>query len=71
MTSTDEGFVKKYNVVRLDGKPVGLSFVMELKDPNTHDAMLTYANTVEKQGYYKLAEDIRNFIESYKHARRS
>lgn len=58
----DEGLFAKYRVERIDGKGVGRCFVMELDDPNTWPALLTYAETVEAEGYVALATDVRNWI---------
>jgi hypothetical protein len=62
--STERGLYEKYRVKRTDGQDVGPCIVMEVKDPNTWPALLTWADTVEAAGYGPLAEDTRAMVEA-------
>ena len=62
----DRGFYDKYYVERRDGKPLkGGAVVLEFGDPNSWYALLTWANTVERRGHAKLAQDIREIVSDY------
>lgn len=57
------GLYRKYNVTRTDGKPiVGECFVLQVSDPNTHPALLTWAKTVRLAGYWELANDVEELL---------
>lgn len=64
MSDPKIGLIGKYRVERVDGKPLkgGRCIVLELGDPNTWDAMLTWADTVERKGYKALAIDVRAMV---------
>jgi hypothetical protein len=53
------GLIHKYDVQRVDGKPVGWVFVLEDKDPLTIPALRAYADAAELAGYGPLAADLR------------
>ena len=57
----DRGLYGKYLVERVDGKPLkgGMCIVLEVGDPNAHEALHIWADTVEADGYVQLAEDVR------------
>lgn len=55
----EEGFKHKYNVSRVDGKPVGWCFVLDERDPNIPPALRAYADSCEARGYAALAVDLR------------
>lgn len=57
------GLTNKYNVQRIDGRPVGKCIVLEYEDdPNTYPAILAFAESVEADGYRALADDLRKII---------
>lgn len=58
----ERGIYDKYRVERTDGRGVGRCVVLELDDPNTWDALLTWANSVEAEGYVALATDVRKWV---------
>jgi len=60
--SKEEGLKHKYNVERTDGKSLGSCIVLEIDDPNAWPALRVWADTVEADGYEKLAEDVRREI---------
>ena len=57
--SKSVGLYEKYRVDRVDGKPLGRCIVLELKDPNSWNALLEWADSVAIDGYENLAEDVR------------
>lgn len=59
MGDRNRGLIGKYHVSRVDGKPVGDCIVLPLEDPNSWDALMTWANVVEWDGYKELANDVR------------
>jgi hypothetical protein len=60
--SDDRGIYDKYEVYRTDGKGIGRCIVLELRDPNTWAALLTWADTVEAAGNAQLAADVRRWV---------
>lgn len=58
----ERGLYGKYRVERVDGKGIDRCIVLELHDPNSWDALLTWANTVEVDGYVQLAADVRKWV---------
>ena len=60
----ERGLYGKYRVERMDGQELGRCLVLELKDPNTWDAALAFANSVEDDGYGPLASDVRSWVDS-------
>jgi hypothetical protein len=58
MSNPDEGLIHKYDVNRVDGRPLGWTFVLEDKDPFTAFALLAYANVARSMTYYALADDL-------------
>lgn len=58
------GLYGKYYVERVDGKPIkgGECIVLEVGDPNTHPAILAFADSVESDGYSALADDLRSLV---------
>lgn len=68
----ERGLYGKYRVERVDGKDIGRCIVLELDDPNAWPALLTWADTVEADGYEALAADVRQWVtESQEAAYRS
>lgn len=63
MGDRNVGLIEKYRVERTDGKAVGQCFVLEVEDPNTWGALLTWADTVQADGYQALADDVRALVE--------
>lgn len=64
MENKQEGLQERYEVKRLDGKPLkgDRCIVLEVGDPNAKPAINTFAKTVEEQGYVQLAEDLRELV---------
>ena len=64
MGTRDRGLYGKYRVERVDGKPLkgGFCIVLEIGDPNSHAALLTWADTVEADGYAPLAAEVRALV---------
>lgn len=63
MSNRDIGLIDKYYVERRDGRPVqGRCIVLEFGDPNAWPALLTWADSVEADGYQQLADDVRNVV---------
>ena len=60
----NSGLTKRYNVERVDGKPVGECIVLEFRDPNARPAIAAFADAVEKDGYVNLANDLRTKLSS-------
>lgn len=60
--TTERGLYEKYRVERTDGKGVGRCIVLELDDRNSWPALLTWAETVEAEGYVALAADVRAWV---------
>lgn len=54
------GLIEKYRVERVDGKPVGWSFVLEDKDPLTPIALRAYAAAAYVAGYHQLSSDLHD-----------
>lgn len=65
MSSKALGLYAKYNVERVDGKPVDDCFVMELRDANARAALRTYIDAVKKNGYEMLAVDIEKKLSTW------
>jgi hypothetical protein len=59
MTSKDLGLIHKYNVERVDGKPVEWAFVLQDTDPLAVPALEAYAYAAERAGYLSLASDLK------------
>ena len=67
--SKEEGLKHKYDVVRVDGKPIALGcIVLEFSDQRAWPALLTWADIVEADGYVKLAQDVRRGVEAGRRA---
>ena len=68
MADQTRGLYGKYEVQRRDGKPIkgGRCIVLEVGDPNTWDALLTWADTVEAAGFGPLADDTRTLVANAK-----
>jgi hypothetical protein len=68
MSDKEKGLFQKYIVERVDGRELkgGMAFVLEVGDPNTWPALLTYADTVAEEGYKALAIDIRKEVNGRK-----
>jgi hypothetical protein len=64
MSDKTKGLFGKYRVERLDGKPLkgDACIVLEIGDPNARPAILTWAYTVEIDGYSALAADVREML---------
>ena len=55
----EKGLFSKYYVGRVDGKPMGESFVLEpARDPIAVEALFHYASIAHDRGYEVLAKDI-------------
>lgn len=63
MDDKEKGLYKKYNVSRVDGKPMGWCFVLEEKDPRAIPALEAYAISAREVGYQKLYDDLKIVIE--------
>lgn len=62
--STTEGLKHKYNVERVDGKPVGFCFVLEPeRDPYAKAALRSYAISVAET-IPELANDLMRVLHS-------
>lgn len=61
----NKGFYQKYNVSRVDGKPVGRTFTLELdRDPFAGPALEAYADAAEASGEFpELVKDLREIIQ--------
>lgn len=59
------GLNHRYIVERVDGAPVGHAIVLELKDPNSWPALLTWADTVQADGYFRLALEVRQMVKKH------
>lgn len=67
--SKDEGLKHKYDVSRVDGRPIELGcIVLEFSDSRAWPALLTWASTVEEAGYHQLAKDVRRGVETGRRA---
>ena len=53
---------EKYRVERTDGRHVGPCFVLEVDDPKTWTALLTWAETLDQEGRKELAAQIRKTV---------
>lgn len=64
MSEKNRGIYQKYHVERVDGKPIkgGLCVVLEVGDPNTWDALRTFAKTVRNDGYDRLADNLELIV---------
>ncbi|MEQ9223855.1 MAG: hypothetical protein RJQ08_11040 [Salinisphaeraceae bacterium] len=60
--SREQGLIENYRVERVDGKPVGPCIVLEMSDPNSGPAIRAWADTVEADGYHRLADDVRKTL---------
>lgn len=58
MPEMDEGLFQKYNVTRVDGKPVGWTFTLEEHDPLAIPALIAYAKAANAEGFHHLAADL-------------
>lgn len=59
---TEQGLIRKYNVERLDGNPVGEGIFLEFDDPNSWAALRLWADTVAAKGYTQLYTDVRTKV---------
>lgn len=59
MADRTAGLEHRYNVERIDGKPVGPGIFLEYDDPNSLPALAVWADTVEADGFAQLASDVR------------
>ena len=57
-----EGLFHKYDVTRVDGRPVEWCFVLEDKDPLAPAALKAYAAAARRTGAGALAEDLEDVI---------
>lgn len=66
MTDKTEGLdFQRYAIERADHKPVDHAIVLEFNDPNSWPALRVWADTVEKDGYHELANDVRQTLRLY------
>lgn len=64
--SKEEGLKNKYEVSRVDGKPIEHGcIVLEWDDPSARKAIKTFALSVQEQGYKKLAADLFHRLDMY------
>ncbi len=59
------GSYRKYNVERVDGKPVKDCFVLELKDPIARKGLQAWAEALIAADYINLALDVAFLIDEY------
>lgn len=52
------GLYHRYDVARVDGKPVSWCFVLEDTDPLAIDAIRAYASACYRKGYGVLAREL-------------
>jgi hypothetical protein len=68
--SKDEGLQHRYDVTRVDKKPITLGcVVLEFSDERAWPALLKWADTMEADGYAKLAQDVRRNVEAGRRAK--
>jgi hypothetical protein len=58
MGDKNVGLISKYEVRRVDAKPVGWCFVLEFKDPLAIPALEAYSVAARDAGYEPLADDL-------------
>lgn len=65
--SKDKGLYKKYNVTRVDGKPIkgGNCIVMEFGDPIARVAIKAWTKELDKNGYHDLAYETRTLLKKW------
>jgi hypothetical protein len=68
MPDRRKGLITRYDVERIDGEPLkgDRAIVLEVGDPNSWPALMTWADTVENDGYVQLAHDIRGLVGDHK-----
>lgn len=59
------GLYQKYQVTRTDGQSVGLSVVLEFKDPLARSALLVWAYGMHEAGYETVAADVVATLNAY------
>lgn len=59
----DEGIIHKYNVERVDGKPVGEGIFLEFKDPKAWYPLMMWAEGMAKDGYLTLYREVKDKIQ--------
>jgi hypothetical protein len=69
MDDKTRGMYKKYDVSRMDGRPMGRAIVLEIDDPNSWPALLVWSLTVLAAGYEALAEDVTETVTDAIHSR--
>ena len=65
MKSKNKGIYKKYNVSRVDGKPMGLCIVLELKNETSRVVLWQYAAIAEAVGHKAFAKELRAVLTGY------
>lgn len=61
----EKGLYTKYNVSRVDGRPMQDAIVLEFKDPNARAGIKAFSEAVRADGYNHLADDIDLRLEEY------
>ena len=65
-----EGLIKKYQVERMDGKPMPEGcIVLEWKDPNARVGIAAFSRRVRRCGYEKLADDLDSKLDYFGYVR--
>lgn len=65
MTSKELGLISKYYVDRVNGKPLGNCIVLEFKDFRARVGIKAFSETVRKDGYILLADDLDKELTKY------
>ena len=65
MSDRQRGFYKKYNVERLDGKPIKNCVVLEFDDPNARIGISAFSKAVRADGYIKLANNLDTLLQYF------
>lgn len=60
----DRGLYPKYIVEKVNGKPVGPCFVMQVHDPHAPAALRAYADSCAED-FPLLAADLRSMVEGW------
>ena len=69
MSDKTKGLYKKYEVTRVDGKPIDNCIVLEFKDPIARDAIHKWASDMYLSGHKQLFYDVQKEI--LKHEQRT
>lgn len=61
----ERGMYAKYQVSRVDGKPMTPGVVLEFKDPNARKGIAAYSKAVREDGYERFADDLDEQLREY------